>query len=69
MREYRNLKSNDSISIVNETMKFSLGGINCSNCCKKIEKALAKMRGIVKCNASAMTYQLIVEVSQSIDPE
>lgn len=50
-------------------MKFSLGGINCSNCCKKIEKALSNIEGITSSNASAITYRLFVNVDRYIGPE
>lgn len=63
MKEFRHLESKYSFDRASiEPMKFTLGGINCSNCCKKIEKALLSVEGIITADASAMTYRLKVTV-------
>ena len=53
---YKSLKRVESIdTTVGKKLLFSLGGINCSNCTRKIENAVNKLNGVNNCSASAMT--------------
>lgn len=46
--------------------RYSIRGMSCGNCASKIEKALAKMPGVVSASVSVMTHQGLAVVDDAI---
>ena len=49
------------------TKKYLLQGLDCANCAAKIERAVAKIKGVDEANVNFMTCKMIVDAETFTD--
>ena len=49
------------------TKKYLLQGLDCANCAAKIERAVAKIKGVDEANVNFMTCKLMVDADTFTD--